>query len=239
MKNNRVAIIPARGGSKRIPKKNIIDVCGKPMITYTIEAAKKSKCFDEIVVSTDDPAIARISKDHGASVPFFRDEFCDDKSSVSQATIHTLEILQKTKSYCTVVQLMANCPLRDFKDIKKSLHYFENNSHNFQISATKFGWLNPWWAHMVNEKFEAQPLFNRKILVARSQDQPELYCPTGAIWIADVKKLREYSTFYGANYRFFPLHWKNSVDIDNFEDLELVKLIMRTKTNLKSGNNKF
>ena len=86
-----IAVIPARGGSKRIPKKNIIDFMGKPMIAWTIEAALKSKLFDRVIVSTDDYEFASISKEYGCDVPFLRDSSADDLTPVSIATIRAVE----------------------------------------------------------------------------------------------------------------------------------------------------
>lgn len=223
---NRVAIIPARGGSKRIPKKNIIDFLGKPMIAYTIEAAIESNCFDDIIVSTDDSEIAEISVQYGAKVPFLREQYADDHSTISQATIHTLQKLstELSKNYEIVVQLMANCPIRNSEDIVRASSYFDDNVHDFQISAFKFGWMNPWWAHKLEDNFTATPIFDDEIRNRRSQDQPDLYCPTGAIWIADSNKLIGSGTFYGDLHRFYPIDWKKAVDVDNYDDLEFAKL---------------
>ena len=86
------AIIPARGGSKRIPKKNIIDFCGKPMIAWSIEAAKKSECFDRIIISTDDDEIAEISIKFGGEILFKRpDELSDDFTSTSVVIAHAIK----------------------------------------------------------------------------------------------------------------------------------------------------
>ena len=196
---NRVAIIPARGGSKRIPKKNIIDFLGKPMIAYTIEAAIASNCFNDIIVSTDDPEIADVSVQYGAKVPFLREQYADDHSTISQATIHTLQKLSSelSENYESVVQLMANCPIRNSEDIVEACNFFDDNIHNFQISAFKFGWMNPWWAHKLEDNFTAKPVFDDDLRNRRSQDQPDLYCPTGAIWIANVEKLKDSESFYG------------------------------------------
>ena len=90
VKKKWVAIIPARGGSKRIPQKNIYNVMGLPMIVHTINAALESNIFDEVIVSTDCEEIARISIDAGARVPFMREEYSDDYSTVSEATMYTL-----------------------------------------------------------------------------------------------------------------------------------------------------
>ncbi|WP_428236148.1 cytidylyltransferase domain-containing protein [Gracilimonas sp.] len=227
----RVAIIPARGGSKRIPKKNIIDFLGKPMIAYTIEAAIASNCFEDIIVSTDDQEIADVSVQYGAKVPFLREQYADDHSTISQATVHTLQKLSSelSENYESVVQLMANCPIRNSEDIIEACNFFDDNVHNFQISAFKFGWMNPWWAHKLEDNFTATPVFDDEIRNRRSQDQPDLYCPTGAIWIANVEKLKDSESFYGDSYRFFPIDWKSAMDIDDTDDLEFAKVLMKHK----------
>jgi CMP-N-acetylneuraminic acid synthetase len=120
-----VAIIPARGGSKRIPKKNIIDFNGKPLIAWTIEAAKKSGLFEKIIVSTDSEEIAEVAREYGAEVPFLRDTAADDHSPVSEATLRTiLQLEEAGEFYDEVVQLFAVCPLRDDVDIINSYKYF-------------------------------------------------------------------------------------------------------------------
>ena len=138
-----LAIIPARGGSKRIPKKNIIDFQGKPMIAWTIEAAIKSACFDEILVSTDDDEIAEIAKNYGASVPFLRELNKDDYSNVSDVVISEKNRLNQ--KYDIIVMLMPNCPIRDEFDISSALNNFIDNKRNFQISSFKYGFMNPHW----------------------------------------------------------------------------------------------
>src|SRR5690554_5095321 len=104
----RIAIIPARGGSKRIPEKNILEFFGKPMIAWTIQAAKDSGVFDRILVSTDDPKIGEVSKEWGAEVPFLRQEFADDYTPVSEASASALQqaIDYWGEDYSSVTQLM-------------------------------------------------------------------------------------------------------------------------------------
>jgi CMP-N-acetylneuraminic acid synthetase len=223
-----IAIIPARGGSKRIPKKNIIDFDGKPMIAWTIEAALKSKYISNVIVSTDDLEIAEVSKVFGAEVPFLRESNADDHSPISLATIHTLTQIEKQqkKKPKIVVQLMANCPLRDQNDIDLAIENFLANKNNFQISCFKYGWINPWWAHKVDETGKAEPIFD-EVGFKRSQDLPDLFCPTGAIWIARVPELIESQTFYGENYKFFPLSWLKAIDIDDYADLEMASILSK------------
>lgn len=221
-----IAIIPARGGSKRIPKKNIISFKGKPMIAWTIEAAIESDCFDRILVSTDDFEISEIAKFYGAECPFMRFEKIDDFSPVSKATISALNQASYywNEQYYTVTQLMANCPLRNAKDIRKAHSTFFLKKREFQISCFKYGWTNPWWANTLDNNGVPKNLFPQKQNM-RSQDLPDLYCPTGAIWIAIANLLKNEGSFYGCGYRFEPIEFKRAVDIDDYEDLKFAESI--------------
>jgi CMP-N-acetylneuraminic acid synthetase len=217
-----VAIIPARGGSKRVPGKNIMDFNGKPMIAWTIEAAQASGLFSKIVVSTDDEEIARVSREWGAEVPFLRQSKADDHSPVSEATIATLKQLEEQGEYFDdVVQLFAVCPLRTTQDIIDAYAFYKGKQRPFVLSCFKYVWMNPWWALTLNEDNEAKWIFEDA--KKRSQDLPELFCPTGAIWIADVKSLYRDNSFYGQGHIFWEINWKRAVDIDNYEDIELAK----------------
>lgn len=219
----RIAVIPARGGSKRLPRKNLVEFFGKPMLVWTIEAALETRLFDRVLVSTEDAAIAEIARRHGASVPFLRDRHFDDFSTVSDVTLTALrqsaELLGET--YDLVMQLMPNCPLRDTADIRAALAQFETGGADFQISCVRFGWMNPRWAFERAEG-RGRPLFP-EAAQRRSQDLPPLYCPTGAIWIAHVDALRRSGTFYGPGQRFEPLSWISAVDIDDEDDLAFAR----------------
>jgi N-acylneuraminate cytidylyltransferase len=227
-----IAIIPARGGSKRIPKKNIIDFMGKPMIAWTIEAAVKSKIFDKIIVSTDSEEIAKVGRDYGLEVPFLRQDKNDDISPVSEATIIAIKQAEEyyNESYDVVVQLMANAPLRGMNEIMEHYNHFIVNNRDFQISSFKFGWMNPWWAAKLNENNKPEWVFPEAI-TKRSQDLEDLYCPTGVIWIAKVNKLKDANTFYGSNYKFCEISWKSAVDIDDYDDLEFAKALFLLENN--------
>jgi len=222
-----VAIIPARGGSKRIKNKNIIKFQGKPLIAWTIEAAIQSDLFQRIIVSTDDEDIARIAIEWGAEVPFYREKFADDNSPVSLATVDTLKKVMNyyDEKYEDIIQLMPNCPMRTGKDIQDAYNYFTGNNIIFQISAFQFGWMNPWWAAELDKNFTPRPIFKNQELNKRSQDLSDLFCPTGAIWIARCENLIAEQSFYGSNHIFFPMDWKNAVDIDEYNDLEMAEAI--------------
>ena len=227
MVEKRLAIIPARGGSKRLPGKNIMDFQGKPMIAWTIEAALETNLFDEVLVSTDDNEIAEISIDYGAIAPFLREDYADDYSTVSQATCAALYQMERYsgKDYQTIVQLMANCPLRSAKSIRNQYNAFDKTKEkNSLLSGIKYGMFNPWWAHKKNETGKYERIFEATSSYTRSQDLPKLICPTGATWISSRNNLAAFNSFYSKGYEFFELDWKEGVDIDDQEDLDLAKV---------------
>ncbi len=224
----RIAIIPARGGSKRIPRKNIIDFQGKPMIAWTIEAALKSECFDRVLVSTDSEEIAEVAISAGASAPFLRQENADDAAPSSLATISALKQAEAhwQTRFERVVQLMPNCPLRSSAHIRKAIDNFVQQDIEYQISCFRFGWMNPWWAVALDENQVPTQLLP-EAMNKRSQDLEHLYCPTGAIWIARRDALLEAGTFYGPGHRYFPMDWIGAVDIDDMDDYRMASALAR------------
>lgn len=229
----KIAVIPARGGSKRIPKKNIIDFMGKPLMAWTIEAAIQSNIFDRIILSTDDKEFAQVGEAYGIEVPFLRLDKVDDFSPVSEATISSVKQAERyfNEKYDVVVQLMANTPLRKASCIINHINKFFELSRDFQISAFQFGWMNPWWAAKIDKGGSPEWVLPDGFK-KRSQDLPKLFCPTGAIWIAKVADLIESNTFYGINFKFCELDWVYSVDIDDYDDLEFAKAIYILKNNV-------
>lgn len=221
-----IAIIPARGGSKRIPRKNVLDFFGRPMIAWTIQAAVDSGRFHRVLVSTDDAEIAEISRAHGAEVPFLRSAAADDHSHVSAATLVALDqaMAHWGEDYDVVAQLMPNCPLRGARHIAQALDAFQSAQADFQISCFKYGWMNPWWAATLDAQGHPTPLFG-EALKARSQDLGTLHCPTGAIWVAKAQSLRSAGSFYGPGHVFKPLHWSAAVDVDDDDDLQMARAV--------------
>lgn len=219
-----IAIILARGGSQRLPHKNILDFYGKPMLVWSVEAALNSGQYDQVLVSTDDPEIADIARSSGAAVPFLRDSAADDITPSSEATLTALRQAEKHwgEQFDTVSQLMANCPLRDSDDVTAAIQSFIKRGADSQISCFRFGWMNPWWAARLDEQCKPDYLFP-EARISRSQDLPPLYCPSGAIWIARVPVLKAVKTFYATGHTFYPLSWMSAMDIDDVEDLELAK----------------
>ena len=219
-----IGIIPAKSISKRIANKNFITFNGKPMIAWSIEAAIKSKMFEKVLVSTDDNKIADISREYSAEVPFLRTEAFDDFSSSSAATYAALCQAEKywNEKYETVAQLMANCPLRTEDDIRKSILAFDDSEAPAQLSCTSFGWMNPLWAVKLDEHGIPTQLFPDENKL-RSQDLPDLYCPTGALWLAKRNDFIISKNFYLSGHRFYPMDWISALDIDDEDDLLMAK----------------
>jgi CMP-N-acetylneuraminic acid synthetase len=223
----RLAVIPARGGSKRLPRKNIRPMAGRPVIAYTIDAALDSGLFERVIVSTDSSEIAEIAEDCGAEVPFLRDpSLAGDGTPISEVTHDALARLDLDGSrFGQVAQLMANCPLRTAEDVRESHGQFLATGGHSQLSVTRYGWLNPWWAMRRAANMELEPLFAARA-TARSQDLPELYCPTGAIWWIRADTLRQAGTFHVPGRTGWEITWQRGVDIDTEDDWLIAEILM-------------
>jgi len=219
-----IAVILARGGSKRLFRKNIVDFHGKPMLAWTVEAALHSRQFDRVIVSTDDSEIAELGRSFGADVPFLRDVAADDLATSSEASLAALRQAEEHwgEQYDLVSQLMANCPLRDSGDIRDAVQNCIDRGAASQISCFRFGWMNPWWAAKLSVEGVPDYLFP-EARSTRSQDLPPLYCPSGAIWIARVPVLKANKTFYASNHIFHPMSWISAIDIDDEQDLQMAR----------------
>lgn len=227
MVGGKLAVILARGSSKRVPRKNIIDFGGKPMLAWSVEAALKSECFGRVLVSTDDPEIAEIAIKYGAEVPFLRVDANDDFATSSDATICALlqaESHWKTR-FSSVAQFMANCPLRNSLDVKNLMASFESSGGPSQISVFPYGFCNPWWSLEISA--DGKPKYNfPESRQQRSQDLPQLYCPTGAMWVAKRDYLLNEKTFYCAGHTVEAISWISALDIDDYNDLDIARICL-------------
>jgi pseudaminic acid cytidylyltransferase len=226
MPRERLAVIPARGGSKRLPGKNVRPLHGRPLIAHAIATARESGLFARVVVSTDSQEIARVAREYGAEVPFLRAaDLADDVTPVSAATADVLDRLDPDGDRFDVVcQLMANCPLTRAADVADSFHQFDATGADAQVSVVRYGWQNPWWAMRRSERLELVPLFPDQLL-QRSQDLPELFCPTGAVWWARADVLRRTRTFHVPNRTGWEMPWQRGIDIDTEDDWDLVEVL--------------
>jgi CMP-N-acetylneuraminic acid synthetase len=225
--SGNLAVIPARAGSRRIPLKNVKPFGGIPAIVYSISAACASGLFDRVVVTTDSEMIAEIATGHGADVPFLRrPELADDHTPVSLATLDALQQLDPDATrFRRVAQLMPSCPLRTADDVRASCAHFLASGSTAQISVTRYGWQNPWWAMQCTGEGHVRPLFQSEA-VARSQDLPALFCPTGAIWWATAERLRASRTFHVADRTGWEIPWQRGIDIDTPDDWTMAEMLL-------------
>lgn len=182
MKTNCVAIIPARGGSKRIPKKNIKDFFGKPLIAYSIEAAVKSKLFSKVIVSTDDDEIANVAKEYGAEVPFIRPlELSDDFTGTKDVIDHTISYLKSNgEEYDYVCTIYATAPLLQEKYLQEGYKKIINSSVKHCFSATSMPFPIQ-RTFKINDDGRCE-MFTPENFSVRSQDLEEAYQDAGQFY---------------------------------------------------------
>jgi CMP-N-acetylneuraminic acid synthetase len=233
MKNNQIlAIILARGGSKSILNKNIINLCGKPLIAHTIIEAKKSKLIDRIIVSTDNPKIKSISIKYGAEVPFDRPKkLASDKATSLDALIHAVSWCENSekKKYDFIVELMCTNPMKTIEDIDGAINKLIETKADSVIGVSKLD---------DNHPARAKKIINDRIvdfcvpeLSSRRQDlRPEAYIRNGSIYAIKRSVLMEEKIRFGSsNSRPFLMSQEKSVNIDNEIDLFVAEALMKKR----------
>jgi len=221
-----LAIIPARGGSKRLPRKNILDLNGKPLITWSIEAGLKSKYIDKVTVSSDDDEILNISKKYGANIVKRPDELASDTATSFDAIKHTIDNIEQ---YDYIVLLQATSPLRDEQHIDEAIELLDYKNADAVVSVCEMEH-SPLWSNTLDDTLSMQSFLKDEILNKRSQDLEEYYRLNGAIYICDREKLLEEKSFMLKKDIFaYKMNRENSVDIDVDIDSLLVQLILDKK----------
>lgn len=230
MKSNKIlAIIPARGGSRSIPKKNIKNFCGEPLIYYTIKEAKKSGLFDKIVVSTDSPEIAALSEKFGAEAPYLRPaRLAKDTSKAADAVVHMLDYLRKKENYepQTFFLLQPTSPLRDSADILNSWEIFKKEK---AIALTSVCKRKNQILNIVKKRVKTLSLgpLNRG-------DLPDAFEQDGMIYIVNAKFFLKNKIFEpeGKTAVYISPKWK-AVDIDDAEDFALAEVLYKNRAFFK------
>lgn len=222
-----IAVIPARGGSKGIPHKNIIDLCGKPLISYSIIEGLKSKYIDYLMVSTDDEEIAEIAKKHGADVPFIRPvDLATDTSKTIDVVLHVLGNLKKQGHlYDVLVLLQPTQPLRTSTDIDLAIErYFETGCKSLvSISPVED---HPLLIRSIEQDVLVPVL--KMSSTCRRQDMPQYYRVNGCIYINEVAQIDE-NTSFNDNIVPFVMEKEHSIDIDEFSDLVMARYYIKLR----------
>jgi len=231
MEEKVLAIIPARSGSKGIKNKNIKELNKKPLIAYTIEVARKSEIFEDIVVSTDSEKYAEISKEYGAIVPFLREEkLSSDTASSLDVILDVLEKMEKLgKRYETLVLLQPTSPLRTVENLKEAYNLYLKNKANAVVSVCEMEH-SPLWSNIlpIDNKMDG---FLKKIGNKNRQQLEKYYRINGAIYIANIEYFKRYKDFYYKNSYAYIMSRENSIDIDEEIDFKIAEFLMKEKGN--------
>lgn len=220
-----LALIPARGGSKGIPNKNITDLCGKPLITYTIDAGLGSKYIDYLMVSTDNEEIAKISVLEGAEVPFIRpSDLAADGSKTIDVAIHAIETLRaKGKVFDTLLLLQPTQPLRTKTDIDRAIERYMESECQPMASVSLVD-DHPMLIRSISRGVLI-PLLD-KSSTCRRQDMPAYYRVNGCIYINEITSIDK-NTSFNDNRLPFVMEDSHSVDIDSYKDLAVAEFFLR------------
>lgn len=237
-KNKRIlAVIPARSGSKGLPGKNIRQLCGKPLIAWTIEAGRKSKYIDRIVVSTDDEAIARIARKFKAEVPFMRPmKLASDKATSIAVVIHALNFLKAHgQEYDCLILLEPTSPLRTAKDMDRAIEILMDNKRGAEsiVGVSRVGATHPDFDVIVNTKGFLQPYKKNSKKVVRRQNLSELYFLEGSLYVAYVKSLYRRRTFYHSRTLPYVVPKWKSFEVDDIVDMICVEAVMKNYKAIK------
>ena len=222
-----LAIIPARGGSKGVPHKNIIPICGEPLIGYTIKPALealKLGVIDKLIVSTDDEEIANVSKTLGAEVPFMRPDYLSSDTAKSvDVMIHAVDFYKEQGfDYDTVLLLQPTAPLRSVEDIVESLRLFEKQGTTSLISCYKEEYISDAVTYYKEGDLAIalNPNHNKGI---RRQEEKEKFVRNGAIYITTVKQMKNNHRVFDDVPAMYVMPKERSVNIDTIDDVELLE----------------
>ncbi|OZB49337.1 MAG: CMP-N-acetlyneuraminic acid synthetase [Polynucleobacter sp. 39-45-136] len=225
-----LAIIPARAGSKRLPRKNLIYLGDKPLIGWTIEAALGCSLIDEVIVSTDDREIADISIKYGAKVPFMRPvALASDEATSIDVIEHAVNFYDDVlgKSFDYVILLQPTSPLRNSQDIAESIDLLSIKNANAIISVCEAEH-SPLWMNTLPSDQSMNGFLLNGVRNIRSQDLDKYYRLNGAIYICSIKKLMEQKTlFIDKEIYAYPMSIERSIDIDTYLDYLVAVAILQ------------
>jgi N-acylneuraminate cytidylyltransferase len=218
-----LGIIPARGGSKTVPHKNLKPLAGKPLIAWTIEAAQKSQYIDRLILSSEDPHIIKAASELGCEVPFVRPiELAWDDTPGILPVIHAIEALQERYNY--VVVLQPTSPLRTTADIDECISYCVQHQATTCISVAPVT-EHPYWMYTLTDNHRLAPLIQMKKSFERRQDLPAVFSENGAVYIAQADYLLKEKSFINDLTLAYIMPVERSIDIDNEIDIQICSFL--------------
>lgn len=226
-----IAIIPARGGSKRLPRKNIMPMAGKPLIAHTIEHAKQAQLIDRIIVSSDDDEIIDVSIQYGAEAIKRPKELSTDNVPTVPVLLHVLDCLKRTEGYSpdTVVFLQCTSPIRRRDDIDKSVKVLIDQEVDCVFSVCRFA---EYVWRIANRTVESVN-FDYKTEWWRGQEFPVQYRSNGSIFIYKKIVLENLKSIFGGKLEIYEMDYLRSFQIDTYEDFQLCECILEKIINRK------
>ena len=230
-KKNILAVITARGGSKTIPKKNIVNVGGKPLIAWTIEVALKSRLLDRVIVSTDDQEIAEISKKWGADVPFIRPTIlAKDDTPHIPVLIHSVKWLEAKEKIIpdSIMLLQPTLPFRKTEDIDNAINLLYKKKADSVVSVCR-AFNHPYLVKYVLSDGKLKDFIKPPEGYLSKQNLPKVYVLNGAVYIVKRDILINKKTFYTNNTYAYIMPQERSLDIDTKWELFLADLILKEK----------
>jgi N-acylneuraminate cytidylyltransferase/CMP-N,N'-diacetyllegionaminic acid synthase len=220
------ALIPARGGSRRIPRKNLRPIAGKPMIAWTIEAAQRSKAIHTVIVTTDDEGIATVSRNLGAEVPFIRPAaLASDEADSVSVVVHALDFMrERGDSPAALALLQPTSPLRTAEDIDRAATIYREKGASAVVSV-KCVERPVHWLRRIGASGELFPYTENGAPITRSAEP--IYELNGAIYLLDAEMFARERTFFPDRCFAYVMPPERSIDIDTPWDLRLAELLMR------------
>lgn len=232
-----LAIVPARGGSKGLPRKNLRPLCGLPLIAHTILAARESLYISKLIVSTDDAEIANTARTYGAEVPFMRPpDLSSDTAGqlgVAQHAVEQVETQLRAK-FAFVILLQPTAPLRTTRDIDNSIKQLESTGADSVVSFYRVEHGHPYYMYRLAGD-HPEPLLEESLRASRRQDFPAIYVRNGAIYCVKRDVLVNEDSFYGRDTRAYIMPYDRSINIDTLSDLDLAEYLMRKRAQAESS----
>lgn len=225
---NILALIPARGGSKRLPGKNIKTLGGMPLIAWSIKTAIESECCVDVLVSTDDPAIADISKSYGAAVPWLRpSELASDTATSVDVAIHALDAYEAEQGPVDgLLLLQPTSPFRSVLSIRQALAIFRESGGLRPVVSITHAQSHPAWCFRLTED-RMTPFLGWEALDGRSQDLEPAWALNGSIYVISPSQLRDQRTFLTRNVRPYAMHdFAEAIDVDTPADFALCEALL-------------
>lgn len=225
-----LVLIPARGGSKGLPGKNIKPLLGKPLIAWTIEQAKASKYVDRIITSTDDKKIAEISEKYGAIAPFLRpQEFARDDSKGIDVILHAMEWLKiNNKPSDLIMCLQPTSPLRTSEDIDNAIELLFSKRAQSIISVCETEH-HPYWANILPEDKCMRNFIRKEAINKNRQELVPFYRLNGAIFLSYWSYVEKFKGFFGNETYAYVMPAERSIDIDKEFDLKIAEFLLSNK----------